>query len=187
MQVTSLDGYVSEPLMSLDDYLSPPADKAKVSRRERMNLALSLSLAILQFYKTPWIDMWWTWKNFCVLKGDKSQIFVTKRFYSSHSSLSLKTKTVAHSPSTSAFWELVGEPVLTRLGFALVELALEKRLSELRKKSHCLAMTMIWWISGRPGVWWKRAQCSSNRVSHMMKLYGRACGIRFSWLMGCGR
>jgi hypothetical protein len=131
VQVTSLDGYSSEPpsLLSLEEYLSPP-HKDEITRRKRMDLALSLSLAILQFYRTPWIDMWWTWKDFCVLKGDKSQIFVTKRFYSSHSRLSPKAQ--SHAASTSAFWECFGEPVLTRLGFALVELALGRRLSELR-------------------------------------------------------
>jgi len=133
VQVTSLDGYTSEPpsLVSLQDYLSA-SHKQEVTRKKRMELALSLSLAILQFYKTPWIDMWWTWRDFCVLKGDKSQIFVTKRFYSSHSRLSLTAQT--HAPSTSTFWECFGEPVLTRLGFALVELAVGQRLSELRLK-----------------------------------------------------
>jgi hypothetical protein len=131
VQVTSLDTYSTEStsLVSLDEYLSPPHQR-EVSRKKRMDLALSLSVAILQFYKTPWIDMWWTWKDFCVLTGDKSQIFVTKRFYSAHSRLNLKSQ--AHPLSTSAFWECFGEPVLTRLGFALVELALGQRLSELR-------------------------------------------------------
>jgi hypothetical protein len=98
-----------------------------------MDLALNLSLAILQLYTTPWIDMWWTWKDFCVLKGDKSQIFVTKKFYSVHNPLSIKARP-NHSASTSEFWDMYGEPVLTRLGFALVELAVGQRLSELRRK-----------------------------------------------------
>jgi hypothetical protein len=42
------------------------------------------------------------------------------------------SRQTSHSASTSAFWEMYGEPVLTRLGFALVELALGKRLSQLR-------------------------------------------------------
>jgi len=52
VQVTSLGGYTAEPpsLVSLDDYLSP-THKAEVTRKKRMDLALSLSLAILQFYK----------------------------------------------------------------------------------------------------------------------------------------
>jgi hypothetical protein len=99
-----------------------------------MDLALSLSLAILQFYTTPWIDMWWTWKDFCVLTGDKSQIFVTKKFYSIHRELNGSKTRIDHSASSSAFWKMIGEPILTRLGFALVELAMGQRLSELRRK-----------------------------------------------------
>jgi hypothetical protein len=99
-----------------------------------MNLALSLSFAILQFYTTPWINMWWTWKDFCVLKGDRSQIFVTKKFYSVRNPQNINKTGINHSASSSTFWDLIGEPVLTRLGFALVELALGLRLSELRRK-----------------------------------------------------
>lgn len=67
-----------------------------------------------------------------MLKGDKSQVFVTKRFYSTNT-LALKPQDQIHSASSSHFWDCVGEPVLTRLGFALVELALGQRLSELRE------------------------------------------------------
>jgi hypothetical protein len=134
VKVASLDGDSTDlpSLVSLDEYLSPN-NKSEVTRKKRMDLALSLSLAILQFYTTPWIDMWWTWKDFCVLRGDKSQIFVTKKFYSIHSPLNIKTR-ANHPASTSAFWDLIGEPVLTRLGFALVELALGQRLSEMRRE-----------------------------------------------------
>jgi hypothetical protein len=98
-----------------------------------MDLALSLSLAILQFYSTPWIDGWWTWKDFCMLKGEKSQVFINRKFYSDQSPHI--SRQASHVASTSDFWELYGEPVLTRLGFALVELALGKRLSQLRQPS----------------------------------------------------
>jgi hypothetical protein len=137
VKVTSLDGDSTDlpSLVSLDDYLSPNHG-SDITRKKRMDLALSLSLAILQFYKTLWIDMWWTWKDFCVLKGDKSQIFVTKKFYSIHSPLNIKTRT-NHPASTSVFWDVIGEPILTRLGFALVELALGQRLPEMRQNKQC--------------------------------------------------
>jgi hypothetical protein len=134
IQITSLDSYTLEPhsFVSLDDYLSPTY-KREVTRKKRMGLALSLSLAILQLYTTPWISMWWTWKDFCVLDGDRPQIFIMKKFYSIHSPLEIGART-KHPVSTSAFWYLIGEPVLTRLGFALVELALGQKLSELRQE-----------------------------------------------------
>lgn len=131
MKVTSLDSDPENPksLVCLENYLAP-SRSWDLSRRERMDLALGLSLAILQVFSTPWIDMWWTYKDFCILEGNKSQIFVTKKFYSTH--LDEKTQTTIHSPQSTLFWECVGEPILTRLGFALVELALGKRLSDFR-------------------------------------------------------
>jgi hypothetical protein len=132
VKITSVDDDPSthHSIVCLDDYLVP-TDSWKLSRRTRMDLALSLSLAILQFYSTPWIDGWWTWKDFCMLKDEKSQVFINRKFYSDQSPhISRQT---SHSASTSAFWEMYGEPVLTRLGFALVELALGKRLSKLRE------------------------------------------------------
>lgn len=68
-----------------------------------------------------------------MMKGNKSQIFVTKKFYSIQSPLNSKSRPPTHPLSISAFWDCYGEPVLTRLGFALVELALGKRLSDLRQ------------------------------------------------------
>jgi hypothetical protein len=135
VKVTSLDGDSTDlpSLVSLDEYLFP-SHKSEATRKKRRDLALSLSIAILHFYTTPWIDMWWTWKDFCVLKGDKSQIFVTKKFYSVRNQPNGNKTRTNNSESTSAFWELIGEPILTRLGFALVELALEKRLSDFRRK-----------------------------------------------------
>jgi hypothetical protein len=135
VKVTSLDGDSTDlpSLVSLDDYLFP-SHKSEATRKKRRDLALSLSIAILHFYTTPWIDMWWTWKDFCVLKGDKSQIFVTKKFYSVRNQPNGNKTRTNDSESKSAFWELIGEPILTRLGFALVELALEKRLSDFRRK-----------------------------------------------------
>jgi hypothetical protein len=135
VKVTSLGSESTEPdLVCLGDYFSPLLKK-EFTRKRRMNLALSLSLAILQCYTTPWIDMWWTWKDFSALKGSHSQIYVTKRFYSTHSPLMSSDQTAPHSPLATAFWGCVGEPVLTRLGFALVELALGKSLSEIREET----------------------------------------------------
>jgi hypothetical protein len=116
--------------VSLDDYL-PLYQEWEISQKERMDLASSLSLIILLLYSTPWIDMWWTWKDLCTLRDDKSQIFITRNFYSA--SLKPLKRTTSHSDLTSTFWAIYGEPILTRLGIALVELALGKRLPEFRQ------------------------------------------------------
>ena len=128
LTTTELQGVTSH-LEYLDQLL---ADQYfLLSRKERMSLALSLSHAILSFYSTPWIEACWTWKDFCIDRTNDGQLFATRKFYSSNSdgSVSLSRKS-----STSELWAIHGEPTLTRLGFALIELALGKRLSEMRSK-----------------------------------------------------
>jgi hypothetical protein len=131
--ITSVDSDTSTThgIVCLNDCLAP-FTTWNLSRRTRMDLALSLSIAILQFYSTPWIDMWWTWKDFYMLKDEKSHVFINRKFYSIQNPHNVK----ARQPSRSqlAFWEIYQEPQLTRLGFALIELALGKRLVELRSQ-----------------------------------------------------
>lgn len=62
-------------------------------------------------------------------RNEKSQIFVTKNFYSTRNALSYDVQ----EEVPSLFWQIVGEQILTRLGFALVELAMGKRLSDMRE------------------------------------------------------
>lgn len=104
-----------------------------LSRKERISLALRLSHVVLQFYSTPWIDGCWTWRDFCVVKDEEKrdalQLFVTQRFYSTRNS---SMNSQDRDKMISAFWKCIGEPILTRLGFALIELALGKRLAEMR-------------------------------------------------------
>jgi hypothetical protein len=121
-------------VVCIDDYLVP-YEKWTLTKQKRMGLALGLSLTVLQFYSTPWIDDWWTWKDFCMLKDDNKQVFVTGKFYSTQipsSPTATTAKKLTHPAAASLFWDCFGEPILTRLGFALIELALGKRLSELR-------------------------------------------------------
>lgn len=133
VRITSVDGDSSttHSVVCMDDCLLP-TETWDLSRKMRMDLALSLSHVILQFYSTPWIDMWWTWKDFSMLKDQKSQVFVNRKFYSTQNPLNAMARQSSHAAATSTFWAIYGEPVLTRLGFALVELALGKRLSKFR-------------------------------------------------------
>ncbi|MCJ1393441.1 hypothetical protein MMC18_006316 [Xylographa bjoerkii] len=118
----------SPNIVCLDDLLT--SQRFPLSRQERINLALRLSYAILEFYSTPWIGTWWTWKDFCIDKHNNAQLFVTQKFYSSRRTLSSCGK----GSMSSAVWAIHGEPILTRLGFALIELAMGRRLAELRHK-----------------------------------------------------
>lgn len=98
-----------------------------LERKERMDLALRLSYAILQFYSTPWIEACWTWRDFFIDKQNHSQLFVTRKFYS-RSRNSMPEE--GDSP-TSNVLAIFGEPILIKLGFALIELAIGERLAEL--------------------------------------------------------
>jgi hypothetical protein len=133
VKITSVETGSSKDrnVVCLEDCLVP-FEAWQLTRQTRMDLALNLSQAILQFYSTSWIDDWWTWKDFCMLKDDNKKVFVTGKFYSTQRPLSSAAKKLAHPASTSMFWSCFGEPILTRLGFALIELALGKRLSQLR-------------------------------------------------------
>lgn len=117
----------SRNIVCLDHYLAGQC--FGLSRKERMDLALRISYAILQFYASPWIEASWTWRDFCIDKQNDSQLFVTRKFYSYRSRDS--TPTIG-KPSTLKFSDFVEEPILTKLGLALIELALGKRLVELR-------------------------------------------------------
>ena len=125
------DDVASTNIVSLNDLLT---DKCfPLSRQERMNLALRLSYAILEFHSTPWIEACWTWQDFCIDKHNQAQLFVTQKFYSSRSR---RLSSSSRTSLSSALWITHGEPILTRLGFALIELAMGRRLAELRTKEY---------------------------------------------------
>lgn len=128
LQALSASQGTSNPNVECLDHLIAN-QRFLLSRRERICLALSLSHAILSFYSTPWIDAHWTWRDFCIDRENEGQLFATRRFYSNR-----KGTLGPGNPEapTSSLWAIHGEPTLTRLGFALIELALGKRLAELR-------------------------------------------------------
>lgn len=101
------------------------------SRQERISLALSLSHAVLSLCSTPWIQSCWTWEDLSIDRENAGRIFAAQSFYSCHNAAAFTEKSCA---LVSAFWEIRGEPELTRLGFALVELALGQRLADLRSE-----------------------------------------------------
>ena len=124
---TTVQGTPSENVECLDHLLTD--QHFLMSRKERICLALSLSHAILSLYSTPWIEACWTWKDFCIDRENEGQIFATRKFYSNYNG-SLSSGGRESPPSD--FWANHQEPILTRLGFALIELALGERLVDLR-------------------------------------------------------
>lgn len=101
------------------------------SKKKRDEIAQNLAFAVIQFASTHWIDSSWTWRSFSVREDEVTglqQLFVTRRIVPDR-----EARNPALIARQSRFWRLLTrEPVLVRLGFALIELALARRLPELR-------------------------------------------------------
>ncbi|KAK3341830.1 hypothetical protein B0T25DRAFT_523068 [Lasiosphaeria hispida] len=110
------------------------------STKDRLGLALRLSLAIGQLCSTPWISKSWTWNDVCVTQtavGRNAAVkfpvmFILQDIYSvtyDTDNASAATLTV---PTLSE--ALDDEPVLTKLGLALIELAMGKSIEEMKRE-----------------------------------------------------
>lgn len=107
--------------------------------RDRMELAYRLSSAILQLCKTPWVSDSWAWNDVCVSQVEEieglikfSIIFIPQEFYSVHHS---DDKASVSNNNNPVWLILQDQPVLTKLGFALIELALGKTLEEMKEET----------------------------------------------------
>lgn len=123
----------SQNIVCLDQLLT--SQQFKLPRKERIGLALSLSYAVLQLYFTPWIEASWSWQDFFIDHqiDSYSQLFLSRKFYSSLG----RDSTIENSKSpSSGVWAICGEPILIKLAFALIELALETSLAELRQETY---------------------------------------------------
>ncbi len=118
-----------------------------LSTKDRLELALRLSLAIVQLCQTPWVSETWTWNDVCVSQvtpeeeEDDSEngcikfpvMFILSEIYS-----------VTYDPDGASGLTAVAvprmadildeEPVLTKLGLALIELAFEKSIQDIKEE-----------------------------------------------------
>ena len=109
--------------------------------KHRRELALRLSSALLRLRSTPWIDGSWTWNDVWVTVNqsreatsseikDLSILFIPRDFYSTVHSAETASVVTAFNPDPIREF-LDDQPVLTRLGFALIELALGKHMKDM--------------------------------------------------------
>lgn len=92
-----------------------------------IEFAYKLSYSILTLSSTPWVRANWTWDNVLVMldteKDDEElEVVILHKLESANESIEEALRPT-HSKS-----EKLEEPILTRLGFALTELALRRRL-----------------------------------------------------------
>lgn len=135
----SADGHI----VTLSDLIH--IDNQSLTRRQRMQIAFQLCLSVLQLYQTPWVDDAWNWQESCSLRlieeprdnesdnGDEEEkrefphIFITKKFYSQGQGAPPPAK------KNTTLRILAGDPVLAKLGFALIVLAVNRTLAEVRR------------------------------------------------------
>ena len=122
----------SKAIFSLDDLFA--GDQKRLARRYRISLALRLAWGITQLHQTPWIKPSWTWSDFSAITNQRGQfdegLFITRYFSSMHNVDTLKATDAENAPSFLSI--AIGEPVIARLGYALIELASGKRLASLQ-------------------------------------------------------
>jgi len=125
----------SRSIVSLDDLFT--GDQCKLARRRRISFALRLAWAVTQLHQTPWIRPKWSWGDFSAINNQDQiddPLLITKHFASSSHDSSVSPVASREMPSPLLGIAL-GEPVLARLGYALIELASGKRLASLHESS----------------------------------------------------
>ncbi|KAK3357864.1 hypothetical protein B0T25DRAFT_567120 [Lasiosphaeria hispida] len=106
--------------------------KPLLDMSKRMALAFRLSSAILQLTGTPWMDEAWKSKDWFVAmesvqKDEPPNFFILGNFTNRDLA---KTTTL-----TESSWRITSrEPTLVKLGLALIEIALGRVLSDIRKE-----------------------------------------------------
>ncbi|KAK3374505.1 hypothetical protein B0T24DRAFT_626750 [Lasiosphaeria ovina] len=158
MKVTKLDPSGSnqkqQPTIRYFAELREPSNG--FSTRDRLGLALRLSLAIGQLCSTPWISESWSWNDVCVTQAAGTAVehrnsnrastaagaaavkfpvmFILQDMYSSSYDTDNESTaaTLAAVPAMSEV--LDDEPVLTKLGLALIELAMGRSIEEMKRE-----------------------------------------------------
>ncbi|KAK0732234.1 hypothetical protein B0H67DRAFT_640528 [Lasiosphaeris hirsuta] len=99
----------------------------ELSTKEKLELALRLSLAVDRLYGTPWIDGSWTWND--VIYAKPPAVFILREVHSATYEADRASLAVGKPQPSS----IDGEPVLTKLGLALIELALGKPIQKTKQ------------------------------------------------------
>ncbi|KAK0726355.1 hypothetical protein B0T21DRAFT_371424 [Apiosordaria backusii] len=134
------------PIMTFADLRQPGNG---LTPKDRWELALRLCLAIVQLCETPWVNESWTW-DVCVSQvspddNDRSDDrsyensikfpVIFREVYSVGYQADSASIQTAVAPMQFAELLHDDEPVLTKLGLALIELAMGKTMEDIRKES----------------------------------------------------
>jgi hypothetical protein len=136
MKVTIVDDTTSADTPSIKHFAELIQSSDGFSTKKRLELALRLSLAIVQLCQTPWVSETWKWNDVCV---KDCVIFILREMHSvavDAGAVSVMTAVGAPPPSDV----LDGEPILTKLGLALIELAIGKPIEQMKEDYHVSAL-----------------------------------------------
>ncbi|MCJ1424533.1 hypothetical protein MMC29_002421 [Sticta canariensis] len=108
-----------------DEHKKQVLNPMQVSSSRFIGFAFKLSYSILKLSSTPWVDADWMWENILVTTESdphvEPEVFIVHELESADDNLT-RLLNRAHANS-----QVLKEPILTRLGFALTELAFRKR------------------------------------------------------------
>lgn len=140
------DGGKDGHIVTLADLIN--IDTQGLTRRQRMQIAFQLCVSVLQLHRTHWVNDGWSWEDSCALRLVEEQLsadsddpdeddeqefphlFITQRFYSHGQVHEVRPS----KPCTTPLGILTMDPVLAKLGFALIVLAVNKTLAEIRRE-----------------------------------------------------
>ena len=106
---------------------SPHVPSAKLTRRERLNLALTLASSVLQLHKTPWLNERWGKDDILFLEGTEGP-FVSKSF------LPISSAQPQNSFAPLKSLPIVRNETVFALGVILIELCLGSALENMRSE-----------------------------------------------------
>jgi hypothetical protein len=115
----------------------------KLSREQRLRIAVALASAVLQFYNSPWLDETWSKKDiyffFNGLNSDHrlviSSPYVSRSFVVSPTQDASQTNTTQETSIEAFQSSQIIDRTLFALGIVLIELCLNKTLEELRPET----------------------------------------------------
>ncbi|KAK4167893.1 hypothetical protein QBC43DRAFT_310437 [Cladorrhinum sp. PSN259] len=115
-----------------------------ISPKDRFELALRLSLALVQLCQTPWVTKSWSSADVCILSYNKNLLeerlipykFPTVYILHEISSRNTTSSSIIKSPLSQQIQRPIDlfddEPILTKLGIALIELAFGRSLKDIQ-------------------------------------------------------
>ena len=114
---------------------SRPRFRNCLSTYDKVHLAKVLSIAVLQYHSTPWINLAWRSHDIFFFSKQTSSHRTAMDFSSPHIHVSVIDGQQSHRQPAFPVLDLAPNPLLFSLGIILIELAYASNISSLQQKS----------------------------------------------------